>query len=104
MHLKQRFLLAIALICFLMATGLLAQTSQVTPETFATLQPDRQGQCRMTVNVTVPCERYKLGEKYYLLLYAMLEDQLTLMKISEIHPDGTLKTQKTIWAHPILYI
>jgi hypothetical protein len=78
--------------------------SSVSPETFQNLQPERQGQCRMVNSVTVPCALYKIEEKYFLLLYALIENELTLVKIVQIDANGSLNVQKTIWAHEILFI
>lgn len=103
MQLKKRFLLLVTALLILKATGLLAQVA-ITPETFANIQPDRQGQCRMTTNVTTPCERYLYEGKYYLVLYALVGQEVTVVKIVLLAPDGTLKSQKTEWIHPILAI
>jgi hypothetical protein len=77
--------------------------SSVSPETFTNLQPERVGQCRMQRD-HVPCALYKIEGKSFLLLYALIENELTLVKIVQLDANGSLKVQKTEWLHPILYI
>jgi hypothetical protein len=101
---KQRmylFLFCLVMLHLSLAFG--EETGEVTPSTFVGLQPERAGLCQMQRSA-VPCERYKLGEKYYLLLYAHVQNEITLVKIVELAKDGSLRVQKTRWAHEILFI
>jgi hypothetical protein len=101
MHIRNRVYLLLVLLSLVGVTE--GADSNITPETFLTLTPERIGLCQMQRSA-VPCERYKLGEKWYLLLYAHVENELTLVKIVELAKDGSLRVQKTRWLHELLWI